>query len=548
MCTFVWLSGCLFGWMSGCTESKPVLPIPRETDAERLLPGPTEDGHLYTLALKSELLERQHQAISSAPFGMSLDAEVTDRAGIDAWMAEGSGYTRADLEAFTGEDLYDTVVAYGEMGDLGMFGGVAAVADAWRWGLLRQGASAEMEEMDRALSRLEQLMDSLHAMQAVTGRPGSLVRGLGAADMPGMESVELVPLNDEDGAPLPASKSAVWRADQSGEYPTLYWYDDTSKDQWIGYILALSAVWEVASEDPMVDPARMAALRSDALAMGQALQLPSPDTGLDLTLIDGDGRPTTFHDLNANELEGVVLDAPFNPFNALLALAGLRVLADVSGDADLMSFYEEVADDRGYAALSEDVGTFVYLGYLTNYSNVNMGFTALYSLLRHEQDRGRRGHYLEALRGLWAEGDDRAPWHFHNAWFSYLYASQVAVEDTIVAEATENLLEAHEAPYWDDPVENCDPEEVSAGVCIAVDGTTEIRLHGAWVDGVFVPESARNADLVAESYLPQRVRPPDNFAWRSDPYAVNGGGGTRLNPGGDLRAAYWAGRWLSRAK
>ena len=44
--------------------------------------------------------------------------------------------------------------------------------------------------------------------------------------------------------------------------------------------------------------------------------------------------------------------------------------------------------------------------------------------------------------------------------------------------------------------------------------------------------------------LPKRLRPPSNFEWRSDPRSVNGGGGVRLNPGGDFRSAYWMGRVL----
>jgi hypothetical protein len=50
--------------------------------------------------------------------------------------------------------------------------------------------------------------------------------------------------------------------------------------------------------------------------------------------------------------------------------------------------------------------------------------------------------------------------------------------------------------------------------------------------------------VVAIDPLPMRLRPPSNFEWRSDPHSVNGGGSSRLNPGGEVYAAYWMGRFL----
>ena len=107
-------------------------------------------------------------------------------------------------------------------------------------------------------------------MVAITGRPGSLVRGLARIDQPGMEGIVTTPLQDDAGNPLPVEKEAVWRADASGAFPEYVWYDDTSKDQWDGYILALYAAWEVAKGDPDIDQDLVTALEADATKIIEA--------------------------------------------------------------------------------------------------------------------------------------------------------------------------------------------------------------------------------------------------------------------------------------
>jgi hypothetical protein len=528
----------------GCAEDPAASPSSPATGPP-IFPGPGADGYDADLAALALAYDRQFLAISAAPYGMSLDAFVSDRGPIDDWLASGTGFSRAEFEAQSGADLYDVVYDYDEMGDLGMFGGVAALGETWRYALLRQDAGAVEDDVVAARERLEQLLSMLHAMQAMTGRSGSLVRGLARLDQPGMDDEEIVVLFDQDGSPLPEEKSAVWRQDQSGEFPDFVWRDDTSKDQWIGYCLMLGAAWEVARDDPDIDPGLVAAIEEDAAAMLAALQVPSEETGLDLTLIDGDGRPTTWHDLNAAEFEGTVFDSPLNPFNAWMALAGVRVLSNVTGDD---AFYQELAFDRGYPEIAEPVGSLIYLGYATNYSNVNMAWVSAFNLLHTETDETLRGSYLRTLDGLWGEGDSRAPATFGGAWYAVLYAALAAADDAVVTTALEDLRGWPDPPYWNDEVVNCDADEIAAGVCLAMDGVTEIELYGEMVDGVFQAGESRGAYPVAKTLVPRSVRPPSDFEWRSDPYRVNEGGGDRLDPGGDFRAAYWSGRYLARGR
>jgi hypothetical protein len=83
-------------------------------------------------------------------------------------------------------------------------------------------------------------------------------------------------------------------------------------------------------------------------------------------------------------------------------------------------------------------------------------------------------------------------------------------------------------------VENCDADEITAGVCTLSNGqVTDLLGTVGW-----------NDELVAEDPVPIDVRPPSNFHWRSNPYSVNGGGtGDLLPSSADFRFAYWIGRW-----
>ena len=170
----------------------------------------------------------------------------------------------------------------------------------------------------------------------------------------------------------------------------------------------------------------------------------------------------------------------------------------------------------------------------TNFSNVNMAFTAAYGLLRYETDPALRARYDAIFASdLWNANHGHDGESIHQAFFDLLYAGfrPAGNDAAVTAGATRQLNEFVAPPYFDYAVENCDAGELAAGACIAIDGTTQITLI----------EPNRNE---ARDPLPKRLRPPSNFEWRSDPRSVNGGGGIRLNPGGDFRSAYWLGRIL----
>ncbi|MEZ4220460.1 MAG: MYXO-CTERM sorting domain-containing protein [Polyangiaceae bacterium] len=515
--------------------------------AETLIPGPGESAHDDALLQKMKGFERQVHGILTVPLGWGLEAfvPVSERSLVESFIAS----QQHDFQAATGKHPYEVVSHYEEYGDLGMFGGVQAAGDAFRYMVLRD-EKAPAADVDRARADLLRAMQGLHWYQRVTGVPGVVARGLrriqsepGQPPLPG-PTVAPVPLFDGSGNPQPEPKEPTWRADASGELPFLIWLDDTSKDQVDGYVFALGAVYDAAKDDPSIPAQALTPLVEDARAFGLELMKKHEFIGkeTDLVLVDADGRPTTFHDLSAEEATaGLVLDSAVNGFNAIMSLGIVRTLFHITGDERIGRFYyEELVGRRDYLGSIDASVSLMYLKEQTNFSNVNMAFVAAYGLLRYESDLQLAGRIREILeQRLYAPGVSRQAKGLKQSFFDFIYAGfrtggtsgegAQARKDGI-----ETLQELRSAPFWNDAVDNCDAAEIAALSCQGVDGTP-ITLSD---------KPGRGGSVVATAPIPMRIRPPSNFEWRSDPHAVNGGGGERLNPGAEFVTAYWLGRLL----
>ncbi|MBX7194023.1 MAG: hypothetical protein K1X94_18355 [Sandaracinaceae bacterium] len=521
--------------------------------AQSLVAAPDDPAHDAALASHIDGIARVQDAVLSRPVGFGLEAYTADeghRATIASFVASGE----SDFVAATGQHPYAVIDAYGEQGDLGMFGGVQAAGLAWRYVVLRDHGGTP-EEIGRAREALLRAIEGLHWFTAVTGEPGCVVRGLmrvtpedGEPPLPG-ERPSTLPLLDAMGMPQPADKVATWREDRSGSLPFLVWMDDTSKDQLDGYVLALGAVYDAIQGDEAFDASLTDRLREDATAIARRLMrrvAVTPTEMADLVIVDADGRPTRFHDLSAEEVTpGLVVRRPTNGFNALMALGVMRTLYHIGGDPEVgRYYYEELVGNRDYLATAELNVRLMYQGLGTNYSNVNMAFVAAYGVLRYETDPVIQGAVREVLEtSLYAPDVDREARGLGLPFFDFLYAgfrsagASDAAASTAIGEGLATLNGYRSAPLWDEARINCDEGEIAAGSCLAVDGTTTITL---------APDLGRLGTLVAVDPVPIAIRPPSNFEHRSDPHRVNGDGGSRLDPGGDIVAAYWLGQLLSR--
>ncbi len=502
------------------------------------------------------------------PFGWSLEAylKTADDGGvIAAFLGQDAS---DDVVAVTGRHPYDFFTGYEEHGDLGMFGGVAAAGTAFRYMTLkRDGAPAE--SVAAARRDLVRAIENQHIFWAVTGTPGSVARGIRRLVDENPESppipdfpVTLTPLADGDGNPLPAPKdNGTWRADNSkGVLPadTWIWEDSCSKDQLVGQIFAMVLLYDAAVNDPDIDQSLIDRMRADALATAQMLMTkreistmegPAGSGEYDLIIMDADGRPTFFHDLNPYSMEKVYVPqdgGSYNIFNLTLALGIMKGLFHVTGDETIETYiYDELMHDRGYLDMMDRsvddwaVLDYIYADRKTNFSNVNMAATGIWLALYTESDGGVAAPLENFLEQRWwnRQGVTRtarlAKQPFYNLVWMGITDRGV---DRAMADETAALLAAFPlGPYLNTAVENCAADEIAAFECLAVDGMTTLNIE----DGV-----NRSGDNVSDIALDPSIRPPSNFDARSDPFEVNGGGGLRLNPGGDLLAAYWMGRYL----
>jgi hypothetical protein len=546
------------------TRATPVLLLlvllgPAGAGAEPIIPA-GQDPDLDTELARHG---RQFYALNARPFGLSLDVWYRDaaaRALIEQFLAQDES---DDFAAVTGSHPYEIIADYGEHGDLGFFGGTAVAATAYEYlTLKREGAPAA--DLARARARVVRAAESWHVFYVVTGGGGLVARGIRRTTpedpldppLPGTPPT-LIPLFDAEGAPLPQPKdNGSERDDNSGGVLPAgqwTWIDSCSKDQLVGQVFGMVALYDAMKDDPDIDQSLVTRMQEDARLVGEMLMtareistLEGPNgSGLyDLIIMDADGRPTKYHDLNPRSLEKWYFPPDsdqFNRFNAVMALGVITGLLHVSGDARLEDYlYRELMGARQYLdLLSRQDGAvdYIYLGSLTNWDDPDMTAVALWLALYLQRDPAVRAPLAAFLEQGWWDrpGEPFSARYAKQPWWAVIYMTltEQGVSEELRGQ-TRALLRAFSlGPYFNDRRENCDAAELAAGECLAVDGTTVLHLLPGHGD-----------EPMADEALDPSIRPPSNFDSRSNPYAVNGGGGNLLNPGGDLLAAYWVARFM----
>jgi len=514
--------------------------------------------------------ERQYYLFNALPFGLSLDTGALNDVALDeltAFLASGS----EDVAKDTGKHPFELLSYYGEHGDLGMFAGVALAGTAFRYMTLkREGADAAV--LAQARERVVRAVDAWHIFYEVTGGNGVVARGIrrlvsedpAAPPIPG-KIPELVPLFDADGKPLPAPKdNGTYRTDNSaGSLPggTWIWKDSCSKDQLVGQIFGMVTLYDAIKDDPDIDQALVTRMEADALGVAKmlmekreisAMEGPVGDGEYDLIIMDADGRPTFHHDLNPAAVEKFYLTEEtnsYNVFNLIMGVGIIKGLHHVTGDADIEAYlYQELLHERGYLKLAEVEDPVAALDYVlagvqTNYSNVNMMATALWLAIYLETDDQVTTVLRSYLETRWWDraGEPHSAKLCKQPFFNAVYMGLTdrGISAELTAQTAKLLSGYQLGPYVNHARINCDLDELAAGECLAVDGVTKLTL---------APETIAEGNAQAVEALDPSIRPPSNFDARSNPFKVNGGGGLRLNPGGDLLAAYWMARYLTATK
>jgi len=505
---------------------------------------PAQAQRRVELETKARRIDRVYSVVAASTTSLSTEVSVYSPAGRAAVTAFAEG-TGDDFQATTGVPLASAVDAWAKVA--GAYAGVGVAADAFRYGSLRElGLCAEL---DRARQLLVADLDALHLATAITGVPGVIARGFARKDVPGAGQAAVpTPLFDSDGKPLPAEKSnGTWRSDASGgQYPSYVWEDSCSVDQLVGWVIGYAAAWEVIADDPSFDAALKARLQADAAALARSLMVVR-DSGYDLEIRDADGRRTLFGILSHKGVDKFYVPEIDNGFNALMALGIVAGLAYVAEDSEIFTYLEEqLVVARALPQLARDKIAELDFGTGTNFSGYNMAFAGGFLASRYLCNPVARATVQAAVKGpLYDHDGMREPAEQKQTLYDFVYALAAAgatafspmsalPDGMAIARGIDSLAEYPDAPFWNTARINCDATEVQSLSCTGDDGQPiELLSSLGW-----------NEEVVATAPLPMRLRPPSNYYWRSNPYAVNGeGDGSQLFSGVDFRFVYWLGRW-----
>ncbi|MBK7584132.1 MAG: hypothetical protein IPI67_28525 [Myxococcales bacterium] len=515
-----------------------------------LAAGPGELPFDAALAEHATRLERQFHGLNAYGTDVTADLSVAvtrvEERKLIADFVAGHGW---DFEAFAGRSVPSVVDGFGKTA--GMYAGAGIAADAFRYATLRD-QGAECADIERARQYLAADLEVLHKVTAITGIPGGVARGFMQKELAGSAGVETTPLFDENGAALPIEKdNGTWRADNSGgTYPDTIWEDSCSRDMFSGWVFGYASAWEAIHDDPAFAKDKKARLQADASAIGRALMEVGAQ-GYDLELKDPDGRRTYHGILNENSIDRLYVDGAQNGFNGLLALGSVAALAYVSEDPTLNAYLEKnLIRERALHTIARDNMLGVDLGVKSNYSSYNMAFLGGWLAVRYLCDEDVRSVAREAVQVALYDrpGQTRQPLEQKQSFFDLGYVAAVsgtsafagpsaAVDQAALARALQSLAEFEPPPYFAPVRVNCDAGEIAAGKCVADDGSALVLLGYV----------GRGDELVAAEPLPMRTRPPSNYHWRSNPYAVDSpSDGSELLSGVDFRVAYWMARFTKR--
>ncbi len=521
-------------------------------DYSTLIPGPGEDGYDAQLEATARMRDRQFHVFHTLPTGLNAEVRISvdkteERAAVERFLLEDDGW---DFESFSGYKVEQVVDSWWKVA--GAYAGAGLAADAFRYGTMRDQNYPEVD-VDLAREQFLKALDGLALAVEINGVEGVIVRGFANTTYAGDgQNVELVPLYDEDGNPLPEEKNnGTWRADNSGKYPDYVWEDSCSRDMLIGWVLGFGAAWEVMADDGSIPDSYKTRLRKHASELVHAL-MRVPESGYDLEIPDADGRPTFHAYMNENYVDRLLVPGIRNGFYSIMALGIVGTFAYVTQETDVVDYLEnDLIKNRDLPTIAAEHSVELNLGNITSFSNYNMAFDGAWLALRYIRDQHARSILKKALSEQLYDtpGEDFQPIEEAQSLYDFVYVTGMcgaSAENPCTSEVDESALERGmlslrdfpAPPFWDTKRENCDPAELESGVCVADDGVTELTVLG---------EVGRKGSLIVAEPIPMKLRPPSNYYWRSNPYEPNGGGdGSNMLPGPDFRLAYWLGRWVRR--
>lgn len=409
-----------------------------------------------------------------------------------------SVFLKEDLETFDRIDMSDNV---------GMWTATYAASQSFRYAVTRE---------PEALDNLRRVIRGEHDLVRVTGVRGLFTRVMIDPTLPGFPD---------------AQKLASWYPDcdltvrhckryvevTEGPYKGKWFKTDVSKDEYSGHLLSMATAWELVD-----DPEIRERVRDIVLAVGDHLIEHS------LRITDIDGHVTTYGHLNALAMDD------FPGFNAILALAWMRLAATIGGGKYLDFYKNCLLQEAGETACIEDEPPMPYTYYLdnvglnlnckTNWNNHGMTQFGMWSLLRFEDDPQLRKIYQKALREqLWDADDPRPMRAQQNTMWTFFYLINRDPEDP-----------------W---------PEVEATTAMCVLYRFPSKKHHRAIDNMVKYQQVctdRSGNPMTDVVIPIDDTGMDNFLWFRNPYQMEQDveDPTHVESPEDFLLAYWFGRYF----
>ncbi len=404
-----------------------------------------------------------HEEISLLEKAMQLEALIQKRhLTPDGLLAYGIGLASPASEEVTG-------MAFS---DMAIWSGCYVAAQAFRYAVTGDAATE---------SQVRRSIEGLHFLQAVTGKPGLLARGIKRWDE----------RNPEVGP--------EWHRG-SGPFSNYQWLGDVSVDQVDGVIFGYAVAFDL-----MDDPALRQSIGIHVKAIADHLI----DHGM--TIQDVDGQRTKHGDLTAGFFS--------EPLNALIALAVVKAAYHTTKDEKYQQQYLDLVRRQGYhkrAVRARDPWWETFTG--VNHSDNNLAFLAYYTLLRYEEDPVLLGYYFRSLNRAW-----RVVRNEGNPLFTFIYDALVPIQqrdEQALAHAEETLR------------------------FFPVDRRNYRVVNSTNPNGCIAFRKDRFERKQACQPVPMNRRPSDAFEWKENPYRLDGGGEGNLEFSGvDYLLPYWMGRY-----
>jgi len=297
------------------------------------------------------------------------------------------------------------------------------------------------------------------------------------------------------GIPLDDAHPHEWHQGD-GLFATYSWHGDVSVDQYAGAMFGYALAYDLLGDR---ETRRLMAEDVTAIAAHFIEH--------DMTIVDVDGKVTTFGHLEPSLWT--------EDLNALLALGFLKIAHHITAEERFARQYHTLIDTYRYHERTITARAPWWEQFLgVNHSDNNLAFLAYYPLLRYEADLALLSCYHRSLQRAW-----QAVKREGNPFFSFVYQAL-----TLAAPRDEPALQT----LRHFPLEKRD---------IAVHNSTRPEVCISWVRD-------RHGRLQACDPVPIEDRSPSTFAWKDNPYGLNGGGeGERLYTGTNYLLAYWLGRY-----